>query len=232
MIQHYRKTLIDLFRTLHSIKRQPSKKHSKCLAIQEQLIQKMRYIENRIRFKRKYLKELKAFFASKPSHPIENHEIKRIKQKMKQTQVTIKEYQLLIKTFRAVGDGLVFIYLDKYDVKPMAFKESPGFISGKKGLNFERKILRLLFKQGEIAIMNDLTNSLRYADITIVTHGKPKLVEVKRSYSDRPRVRRQIKVSQNMQEFLFKDVTSKLFGSNIKVERTEAHAKERYNTEV
>lgn len=133
--------------------------------------------------------------------------------------------------FRAVGDGLAFTYLNKYDIKPMAFKQSPGFISGKKGLRFERKILRLLFKHGEIAIMNDLTNCLRYADMTVVTHGVPKLIEAKKSYSDSPRVRRQLKDSQDMQQYLFNDVTAELFGPNMKVERSESHAEERDNIE-
>jgi len=113
----------------------------------------------------------------------------------------------------------------------MAFKQSPGFISGKKGLRFECKILRLLFKQGEIAIMNDLTNCLRYADITVVTHGIPKLIETKKSYSDSPRVRRQLKDSRDMQQYLFNDVTTELFGPNMKVERSESQAEEKDNIE-
>jgi len=231
MIQYYKKTLIDLFRTLLCINHQPFKKHCECLAIQEQLIRKLCYIENRIRSKKSYLKESKAFFASKPARSIKKDEVKRIRQKIHQTQVIIKEYQLLIKMFRAVGDGLAFTYLNKYDIKPMAFKQSPGFISGKKGLRFERKILRLLFKHGEIAIMNDLTNCLRYADMTVVTHGVPKLIEAKKSYSDSPRVRRQLKDSQDMQQYLFNDVTAELFGPNMKVERSESHAEERDNIE-
>jgi len=231
MIQYYKKTLIDLFRTLHCINHQPFKGRCECLAIQEQLIRKLCYIENRIRSQKSCLKELKAFFASKPVRPIKKDEAKRIKKKIHQTQIIIKEYQLLIKTFRAVGDGLAFTYLDKYDIKPMAFKQSPGFISGKKGLRFERKILRLLFKQGEIAIMNDLTNCLHYADMTVVTHGVPKLIEAKKSYSDSPRVRRQLKDSRDMQQYLFNDVTTELFGPNMKVERSESQAEEKDNIE-
>jgi hypothetical protein len=68
---------------------------------------------------------------------------------------------------KAIGDGVAFLYLSKWDLKTMVFKEKPGFISGKEGLSLERRVLREAFARGGFAILNDLTTCLRYGDLTV-----------------------------------------------------------------
>ena len=68
-------------------------------------------------------------------------------------------------------------YFDKWDIKPQSFKEPPGFVSEKAGLNFELRILRLVFSSGHVEILNDLTNCLRYGDVSILARGRKLIVE-------------------------------------------------------
>jgi hypothetical protein len=46
-------------------------------------------------------------------------------------------------------------------------KEDAGFITGKRGTRLERTILRRAFAIGATVVMNDLTHTLRYGDITV-----------------------------------------------------------------
>jgi hypothetical protein len=69
-----------------------------------------------------------------------------------------------LKTARTLVDALAFLFLPKWDMKPLAWKESPGFISGKRGLRLELQLLRIIaIRSRHVAILNDLTHCLRYA---------------------------------------------------------------------
>ena len=46
-------------------------------------------------------------------------------------------------------------------------KEDAGFITGKRGTRLERAILRGAFAVGATVVMNDLTHTLRYGDLTL-----------------------------------------------------------------
>ena len=79
----------------------------------------------------------------------------------------IDRQKTLISILRSVGDAVAFIYGDRWDLKQLALKQGAGFVTGKRGTRFERKILRRAFALGATVVMNDLTHTLRQGDITV-----------------------------------------------------------------
>jgi len=128
-------------------------------------------------------------------------------------QSKLDDYRRVLHILKDIGDSLAFIYIDKYDIKPMRFKESPGFISGKSGLRKELLQLRRVFKLGGIGILNDLTHCLRYGDITVGYKGSMlATIEVK---SGRHRDRRGIRQSggiEKIAKYLRTDQAQNLYG--------------------
>ena len=137
------------------------------------------------------------------------------------------EYRRLIVVFREIGDCLAFTYLDKYDIKPMAFKQSPGFVSGKKGTRFERRCLRRIFANGTIAILNDLTNCLRYGDLTVPVGGMPNLMELKSGKASGWRDDRQIERLSRLSVYLTTDRVTDWYHPGV---MTHSQSSERRST--
>ena len=92
----------------------------------------------------------------------------------------------------------------------LMFKETSGYISGKSGLAVEEKYLRLFFQQGHIAVLNDITNSLRFGDVTVVGEGVPPvIVEIKSSNNRSDRVERQSQKADELVDYLNTGQTKK-----------------------
>ena len=141
-----------------------------------------------------------------------------------------EEYRHLLYIFRSIGDALAFTYISSWDIKPMSFKESPGFLSGKKGLREERRILRRLFDKGIIAILNDLTNNLRYGDITAVAEGNVfKLIEVKSGKQREKAHAKQLGKLQKIEEYLDNDVIDNLYENGQQIRRVNLHSDEEHH---
>ena len=157
-------------------------------------MKKITYVEGRIRKLKSSTKDLQKRLALQQHVRLSKVEAQVIKDKISYYQNKIDEYQLLLVIFRQIGDALAFIYFDKWDIKPLAFKQSPGFVS-KKGLKQEMTNLRRIFALGRVALMNDLTNCLRYGDISVPKDGKMIIFEVKSS--NRTNGRTQLSNGQN-----------------------------------
>ena len=112
---------------------------------------------------------------------------------------------------RAVVDAVVFIYLSKWDIKPLAFRESAGFLAGKKGARLEWQVLRRALRDGHPAILNDLTLSLRYGDITVPGGRGALILELKDTSHTTARSHRQAAALSKMQAYLETDRTSDLY---------------------
>ncbi|MGB7606496.1 MAG: hypothetical protein WBL93_13585, partial [Lutisporaceae bacterium] len=96
-----------------------------------------------------------------------------------------------MKRVREIGDSIAFVYFNKHDLKPLCWKQSAGFINGKVGLEKELQVLKKVFDNGHHGILNDLTNSIRYGDITLNINGKPHVIEIKSSKNKNMRIKRQ-----------------------------------------
>ncbi len=106
-----------------------------------------------------------------------------------------------------MGDALPFIYGDRFDLKPLAFREDPGFLTGKAGARLERAILRRACGLGVPAILNDLTHTLRHGDVTAFRpDGKFILIEAKSGRGGKfSRNQRQRAAAQTMASYLETD---------------------------
>jgi hypothetical protein len=122
---------------------------------------------------------------------------------------------------KSIGDGIAFTFIDKLDIKPQNFKESPGFMSQKKGLKNELKALRYTYDQGGIAILNDLTSVLRYADLTIITEDKFIGIEIKSSINNNERVKRQAEKANKLYKYLADDITTGLYDDSSTMQRID-----------
>ena len=165
--------------------------------------------------------ERRAAVASKKAHSLKHslrcsrppkHESVVLKRRINELLSRIVSYKEISYIYRALGDGLAFSLFDKYDLKPLAFKEPPGALTGKGGSRLERKILRAFIKKGIPAIHCDITNVLRYGDICIKFHGFPFFVEVKSSGNRNRRVDRQIQNIQKLHKYYATDVIDGLYG--------------------
>jgi len=139
-------------------------------------------------------------------------------------QSRIRGYQWLLHVFRLIGDGLVYTYFCKWDIKPLAFREPAGFLSGKRGCQFERWIVRDSNANGVPAIQTDLTNCLRYGDVCFFDE-LPHLVEVKSGSLNSPRIERQIVAIERISNYLRSDAAVDDAGVP-RLKRLALHSKE------
>lgn len=204
MLNYYRRPLISLFQDLNNLRTNP-RNTSLCFLIQEKLIRHICRIESRVRETKKISKTLNELIKN---GRFPREEVIKLREKIQYYSSKKNLYGYLLTIFRDVGDGIAFIYLNKWDIKPLCIgKEQAGFISGKKGFRLELRIFRQMKAQGKICIFNDVTNSLRYGDITVPKYGFPFLVEAKSgrsSYNDR-RSKRQSERSGQIVQYLLKD---------------------------
>jgi hypothetical protein len=143
---------------------------------------------------------------------LEKSAAKQMKDKLKRRKDQIAAQEKWYSLYKSIGDGTAFTFIDRFDLKPQFFKPSPGFISGKKGTRLERYCLRAAFRHDSIAIMNDLTHVMKYADITIVFEKNIwRLVEVKSGRRKNARDQRQNEMSNKMLEYVLKDTPADLY---------------------
>jgi hypothetical protein len=164
MLARYKKSLIELFKSLHELRRDPLGKRRIALEIQEDLLKRIGRAEYLIKNIRKANVEIKTTFSHRGNSREQSIELK---QRFNSGEIKIDQQKILISVLRSVGDAVAFIYGDRWDLKQMALKESAGFITGKRGTRLERKILRRAFAAGATVVMNDLTHTLRHGDITV-----------------------------------------------------------------
>src|ERR1044071_5550429 len=192
MIQYYKRLLLYLFEKIQILNKHPEANTELCFELQVRLIQRITYVERQIRKLRQHIAGNKRHLKTRWPTLLSKMQASEIKEEINYSHYLIDKYQELLVIFRHIGDAIAFTYINKWDIKPLAFKQSPGFLSGKKGTRLERKILRLVFKIGKVAILNDLTTCLRYGDLTIPHQEHFLIVEAKSSKNKNARVERQL----------------------------------------
>src|SRR5271157_2312127 len=226
MIARYKQTLLKLFAQIQRIHYDPIGSREECLSLQETLIKKIIYIEQRIRKNKVNIKNLKKQLSSQDKGHLSKQEAKQTKDKIDKYYIQIDEYQELASLFREVGDALAFSYIDKWNIKPLVYKETAGALSGKKGFRLERKILRRAFAAGYIILLNDITNCLRYGDITVPKDGQFMILEVKSGKHKTKRDRRQSDELNKILHYFQTDQTQSLYGMKGEFRRITLHSQE------
>lgn len=180
----------DLIKKLNIFISDPFENYQIAYSIQLTLVEEIIKIETLIKINRKIINKNKSITKDKNT----TMEIRRtLGLETKHLRDIEKHLKEDLKLLRGIGDSIAFSYFKKYNLKPLCAKQSAGFISGKKGLKKELDELRKIFLKGKFAILNDLTNSLRYGDITTVHEGKPYILEIKSSNMKNARIYRQLK---------------------------------------
>lgn len=113
------------------------------------------------------------------------------------------------ETVLFVGDVIALKLLDQDTIKHFFGHPSPGFISGKSGLQAEIEAAVDFFEHGYMVLFNDLTHSLPLGDLTLRKGGEVRTFEVKtdlRAYRTKE-ARRQIETPAVIHEWMKKDVT-------------------------
>lgn len=221
MLGYYKNNLTKYFVDLQYLKNSPDKSEL-CLSIQESLIKNILTVEKKIRGKKAEIAGLKRKLREKKGGENAKKEAKVCKDAVQLCLSRISFYKDLLSLYHTIGDSIAFIYLCKWDIKPFAFKEKSGFISGQKGKLIEHKHLRQLFKMGHIAVLNDITNSLRYGDITVVTDGCADIIEVKSTNNISAKDEVQLRKIKKIADYLNNDRADELYGRYPNVIRTTA----------
>ena len=181
-----------------------------CLSIQERLIRSLSRLERDYRAVTAHRKSLRVAL-NQPGLTLAVRTSR--KREIDHASTRLDDLKDLMFVYRLVGDAIAYVYLDRYDIKPMAFKEGSGFLTGKSGLRLELACLRLILRRGHIAILNDLTNCLRYADLTVPAVGRqPAFFEIKSRKTRYPRDDRQLERLKDIADYLGMDKPIPLYG--------------------
>ncbi len=220
MTNRFNKSIKFLLFSLHEARKKPFENINKWLILQEHLIKKIIYVENQIRKLKSQKKEINRQ-RKNPKKKISKEVSKELKHTLDQIDSKINDYHRVIEIYESIGDGIAFTFICKFDIKPQNFKESPGFISGKSGLINERKFLKYAFTNNVIAIFNDITSVLKYADITLITKDGFKAIEVKTSLNTNQRTKRQEEKAERLYRYLEEDIVQGLYSKDNVFQRVE-----------
>ena len=202
------------------------------LAFQEELIIRISNVERKIRTLNINIESCTKELRTKREPQLTKIEASRLKKKIQNLRDKKQDYEESNFIFHHIGDGLAYLLIDRWDIKPLSFKQSPGFISGKKGARLERKCLRMAFELGGIAILNDITNCLRYGDLTIVSKNRPFMIlEVKSGKTNNKRIYRQAADLENITNYLTTDTTNFLYEKPTNAARIEVSIKPTYHVD-
>jgi hypothetical protein len=204
MFSRYRARLIALFKKIHDLRSDPVGRRNLALTIQVELLRQVGRAERNIRRLRAKNKVQAAALARRGLDKVQSEQIKQIRLANPER---VKSYQALLEIYRSIGDAIAFIYIDRLDVKPLALRQGAGLISRKRGTRLELAVLRRVFALGGVAILNDITNSLNYGDVTLcLPSGAFHIVEVKSGRGgSRSRAARQENAIREIMEYLVTD---------------------------
>lgn len=137
---------------------------------------------------------------------------KEIKEKIKLIEMYLDNVRFNIYILKMFGDGIAFLYIDKFDVKHLYYnvvdynpKELAGRLGGKEGLKEEWALVKDACKNDVPALLNDLTMSVRHGDVCLLGSSPPAIIEVKSSANKNNRVERQRKNIEQLSSFFHED---------------------------
>ncbi len=227
IVGRYKRAVMDMMALVHRLNADPSSASATCLSLQRTLLNRIRYVENQIRVTRLQIKSAKAVLSKYAGSDADRIHQRQIKSDIKARSSKLEGYKRVLHILKDIGDALAFTYIDKYDIKPMRFKEASGFVSGKAGLRKEWRVLQKIFNLGGVGILNDVTHCLRYGDITAGQGDRLfAIVEVKSGTHRNQRARRQSANIKRIVDYLKTDVTHDLYGMQGEFKRFAVYSEE------
>jgi hypothetical protein len=129
VLTRYRKTVLSLLRLLRQFQKNP--KNTALLAdIQRRLYKAICTAEQRAKKKDAAIGKARQLLRTAR---LPKEEAKALKTHLSNLANRKGEYNSLIHLLKSIGDGLAFTIFNRYDLKPLVFKESPGALGGNRG---------------------------------------------------------------------------------------------------
>jgi hypothetical protein len=219
----FKKSIYKLTGLLRSLEANPSDCEI-LLNLQRALVTRIRRTEGRIaqlKLQRALLNQQKRRGRSSREESIS------LKQRINFAAEKIADAQQLLFIWKCFGDGIAYIYHDKFALKHMLYnthdyevKQTAGSLSDKEGFRKEWSLLRRLAQQGIPALLCDVTNTVRHGDVCVLSGSDPMPIEVKSSSNRNARAERQIASLQALYKFFETDEATDFRGL-AKVTRVE-----------
>jgi hypothetical protein len=214
MLSRYRPSIYKLTEMLRALEASPSD-YALLFSLQKELLSRIKRTDARVAA----LKEKRNVLVKQKKSGPTKDEAKQIKDAIGAIREAITDAQRLLFFWRCFGDGIAFLYLDKFALKHMLYntydysvKEASGAILGKVGLRKEWLILKRIIGYAVPAILSDLTNTIRHGDICVLIGPDPISIEVKTSNNRNARVDRQAASLTALTDFLKTDVAKNFRG--------------------
>jgi hypothetical protein len=190
------------------------------------LLRSQREIVRLIRRSERRISELKlrsrALHQQKSRGRLSKHASQLLKQSIERVRLEIATARHLLFLWRCFGDGIAFVYLDKYALKHMLYnthdysvKQVAGAISNKEGFKLEWNIVRGLAKKQIPAMLCDITNTIRHGDVCALVGPDPLPIEVKSSANRNERVARQLASVDALNKFIATDKATNFRGQEL-----------------
>lgn len=232
-IKYYRRRILILKDKLDKIN--PESQDSKpLLNFQYYLITQITRAEKKINAKNIDLSLLKKELRKKGN---DKNKSKLLKTKIEKEKKTVSGYKYLLYLWRCFGDGLVFKYISKWNLKRFLYesnsfeiKQAAGNLGGKVGFNQEWILLKDAIAHNVPAILCDLTNVIRHGDLCLLGASDPFVFEVKSSNNRNKRVERQLEAIESIHNYLKEDEGA-IAGVEC-MQRVEIHGKEKHHGEA
>ena len=167
LVKHYRRHIVILKNKLDSIDPESSNLQP-LLEFQSYLIKQIVRDEKRLSIRKNELMALKRDLRGKR---LGKRESKVLKGLIKRRKESIAGNKYLLYLWRCFGDGLVFKFISKWNLKRFLYeadsaeiKQKSGSIHGKDGLEQELDLLMDAIKSNVPAVLCDLTNVIRHGD--------------------------------------------------------------------
>lgn len=208
MLKYYKKHIFLLKNKLNELE-PTSNDFIPLLELQQYIIERILDTEHKIKIKQEVLAELKKSLKNQNNTKIQS---KEIKSKIKKANNSINGYKYLLYVWRCFGDGIVFKYVNKWNLKRLLFesdspeiKQTSGFIGGKTGIKKEWSLIKDATSNNVPAILCDITNTIRHGDICLLGGSDPYVIEVKSSTNTNKRVDRQVNAIDTIHSYLNND---------------------------
>ena len=114
--------------------------------------------------------------------------------------------------WKMFGDAIAFLYLDRFALKHVFYntkntnpRQDGGFIGGSAGFSHELRAMNMIADLGAPCVLTDITNTIRYGDICLLTGADPLIIEVKASSTKDRRRTKQRRNMQTLSEFYRND---------------------------
>ncbi|HCH6157136.1 TPA: hypothetical protein NK235_002813 [Vibrio parahaemolyticus] len=166
--------------------------------------------EDKIKETKTKFKETKAYLRKAR---LSKNDAKIVKGKMGELEEEIKDRQKLAYIYRCIGDGIVFKFISKWNLKRFFYevdspdvKSDAGSLGNKDGLKNELGLVYEAIEHDVPAVLNDLTNVIRHGDVCLLGADDPHVIEVKSSQNKNKRVERQISAINKIHDYLSNDV--------------------------